>query len=147
MKKLVLALAAVFALAALGCKKEETKAPATDTTAKPTTEPAKTEPAKTEPAKTDTAAPTAPTAQAGEMPAECAEYSKKMEDCLKSPDFPAAAKAQTEQAFKTMKDGWANLGTMPAEAKETAMKAAGDACKQAMDGMKQAGEAMCKGVW
>jgi hypothetical protein len=152
MKKLVLALAAVFALAAIGCQKEEKKAP-------PATDPAKTDPAAkpadpaakpADPAAkpADPAAqPAAPTGQAGDMPAECKEYAEKMNKCLQAPEFPAAAKAQTEQAFKTMTDGWANLGTMPAEAKETAMKAAGDSCKQAMDGMKQAGGAMCPGVW
>ena len=147
MNKLVFALAAVFALSLFGCKKEEKPAE----TAKPTepakTEPAKTEPAKTEPAKTEPAKTEPAPAAGGDMPAECAEYAKKMAACLESDKFPAAAKEQTKTAFETMQKGWADMSAMPAEAKATAQKAAADACTQAMSGMKQAGEAMCPGVW
>ncbi len=144
MKKIVLALAATLALSAFGCKKEEPAKPAEP--AKPTDPAAK--PAEPAAKPADPAAKPAEPAQAGgDMPAECKEYAEKMGKCLQSDKFPAAAKEQTAQAFKTMQDGWSNMGAMPAEAKDTAMKAAADACKQAMDGMKQAGEAMCPGVW
>ena len=142
MKKLVLAISAALALSAFGCKKEEKAAPPAKP-AEPAAKPAEPAAKPAEPA----AKPAEPAAAGGDMPAECKEYAEKMTKCLAAPEFSAAAKDQTAQAFKTMQDGWANMGAMPAEAKTQAMTAAANACKQAMDGMKAAGDSMCKGVW
>jgi hypothetical protein len=134
MKKLVLALAAVLAMSAFACKKEEKADPAkpVDPAVKPVDPAVK---------------PVEPAAAGGEMPPACKEYAEKMDKCLASDKFPAAAKEQTAQAFKAMRDGWGTLGALPAEQKDAQMKAADDACTQAIAGMKAAGDTMCAGVW
>jgi hypothetical protein len=81
-----------------------------------------------------------------ELPAMCKEYSDKMLKCLDSKQFPEAAKAQTKQAFETMKTSW-NFAGIPEQARKAAMDAANTGCQTALDGMKQAGAAMCPGVF
>jgi len=139
MKKLTVLFASAalaLTLGAAGCKKkEETKvddkmAPTTPTT--PTTE--------TKPADPAAAKPTEGTpAPAGDLPAECTEYKATIEKLASCDKMPQQSRDALKQGYDAMSQGWANVGSMPAEAK----KAMADGCKQGTDALKQAAGAMC----
>ena len=73
----------------------------------------------------------------GDMPKECADYMKAIEDMGKC-DKMGAARDSMKQAADAMKQGFANWGSLPADAKKQAMDAAAQGCKQAADGVAQA---------
>lgn len=146
MKKLTILFASAalaLSLGAAGCKKKEEKKvddkamtpPATDPNAKPvdTTKPADT---TAKPADT-TATPPAP--GGGDLPAECNDYKAMIEKLASCDKMPQQSRDALKQGYDAMSQGWANVGSMPAEAK----KAMADGCKQGTDALKQAAGAMC----
>ncbi len=147
MKKLSILFACVamsLTLGVAGCKKKKEEAK-TDTTAPKTEEKAgdmkgsagETKPAETKPAEGGSAAPAA--GGGGDLPAECNDYKAMIEKLASCDKMPQQSRDALKQGYDAMSQGWANIGSMPAEAK----KAMADGCKQGTDALKQAAGAMC----
>lgn len=149
MKKLI----SVFAVAALsttlvvGCKKKadgenkDNMAPKTDE-AKPDDKgsaAAKPDDKKPEEKKDDKGSAAAPAAGGGDLPAECNDYKAAMEKLAACDKMPQASKDALKQGYDAMSQGWANVGSLPPEAK----KAMADGCKQGADALMQSGKALC----
>ena len=83
----------------------------------------------------DKAAPAA----GGDLPTECNEYKGMIEKLASCEKMPQQSRDALKQGYDAMSQGWANIGSMPAEAK----KAMADGCKQGTDALKQAAGAMC----
>src|SRR5689334_14577993 len=121
MKKLTILFASAalaLSLGAAGCKKKE--AAKTDDKMAPAGDP--------KPADTTGAAP------AGDLPAECNDYKAMIEKLASCDKMPQQSRDALKQGYDAMSQGWANVGSMPAEAK----KAMADGCKQGTDALKQA---------
>jgi hypothetical protein len=147
MKKLTILFASAalaLSLGAAGCKKKEAEKKAddkamttpTDPNAKPV-DPAK--PADPGTTTTTTTTTTTPPAPAGDLPAECGDYKAMIEKLASCDKMPQQSRDALKQGFDAMSQGWANVGSMPAEAK----KAMADGCKQGTDALKNAAGAMC----
>jgi len=135
MKKLisVLLLGSVMTLAA--CKKAEDKTK-TDDSAMKADKPADTTTPPPTPPADQAAAPAGGAASTG-LP-ECDAYVAAMDKYMACDKVPQSARDAAKQGLDAMKSGWANMGTMPDDAK----KSAADACKQAVDALKQGAESM-----
>jgi hypothetical protein len=140
MKKLSILFACVavsLTLGAAGCKKKEEKKTEATTEVKTTTETKTTETPAADPnAKPTEATPPAP---GGDLPAECNDYKAMIEKLASCDKMPQQSRDALKQGYDAMATGWANVGSMPAEAK----KAMADGCKQGTDALKQAAGAMC----
>jgi hypothetical protein len=146
MKKLTILFASAalaLSLGAAGCKKKEaaktddTKTAPVDPNTKPV-DPAK--PADTTaPGTTTTTTTTTTTPPTGDLPAECNDYKAMIEKLASCDKMPQQSRDALKQGYDAMSQGWANVGSMPAEAK----KAMADGCKQGTDALKQAAGAMC----
>ena len=152
MKKLSILFACVamsFTLGVAGCKKKDEKkaddkAQTTDPAAAPAdpnAKPTEGQPADPNAAKPadPAAAPADPAAAGGDLPAECNEYKGMIDKLATCEKMPQQSRDALKQSYDAMAQGWANIGSMPAEAK-TAMV---DSCKKAADALKQAAAATC----
>ena len=136
MKKLSALISVLFlgsALSLAACKKDEEKK-GDDKGAKPTEE-TKKEEAKPEPPKED---PKPAEGGAATGLAECDAYVAAMEKYLACDKVPQAARDGAKQGLDAMKGSWGDTAGMPEESKT----AANDACKQAVDALKQGATAM-----
>ena len=141
MKKLSILFACVamsFTLGAAGCKKKEEKKAAdpamtTDKPVDPNAKPADPKPVDPATKPTEGAPPT------GDLPTECNDYKAMIEKLASCDKMPQQSRDALKQGYDAMSQGWANIGSMPAEAK----KAMADGCKQGTDALKQAAGAMC----
>ena len=84
------------------------------------------------------AAGTGAAAAGGSGLAECDEYVAAVDKYMACDKVPQSARDAAKQGIDAMKSSWANMGSMPEEAK----KAAADACKQGVDALKQGAQAM-----
>lgn len=152
-------LTSVFAVAALSlgmmaCKKKkddgaDNNAPKTDegsAMAKPDDKMAKPDDKMAKPADGSGsamapagsgAAPAA--AGGGDLPQECQDYKAAMEKLASCDKMPQASKDALKQGYDAMSQGWANISSLPPEAK----KAMADGCKQGTDALMQSGKALC----
>lgn len=142
MKKLTIMFACVamsLSLGVAGCKKKKeeakTETPAT-APADPNAKPA--DPATPADPAAKPAEGTAPAAT-GDLPAECNEYKDMIEKLAACEKLPQQSRDALKQGYDAMAQGWANIGSMPAEAK-TAMA---DGCKKGTEALKQAAAATC----
>jgi hypothetical protein len=138
MKKLSILFACVamsLTLGVAGCKKK--KEGEGDKTAPKTEEKKADDPAM----KKDMTKPDDKTAPAagGDLPASCTDYKGMIEKLASCDKMPQQSRDALKQGYDAMAQGWANIGSMPPEAK----KAMEDACKQGSDALKQAAGAMC----
>ena len=142
MKKLSILFAITamsLTLGVAGCKKKKEE-PKTDTPSMKTDEKKDDkagETPKTDEKKDDKAA--APAGGGGDLPAECNDYKAMIEKLASCDKMPQQSRDALKQGYDAMSQGWANVGSMPAEAK----KAMADGCKQGTDALKQAAGAMC----
>lgn len=83
------------------------------------------------------AAPAA--AGGGDLPQECQDYKGAMEKLAACDKMPQASKDALKQGYDAMSQGWANISSLPPEAK----KAMADGCKQGTDALMQSGKALC----
>lgn len=81
---------------------------------------------------------TAAAAGGGDLPQECQDYKAAFEQLAKCDKLPAASKDAMKQGFDATSAAWANMSTMPVDAK--AQMATG--CKAGHDGIKQSASAM-----
>src|SRR5438067_603216 len=77
---------------------------------------------------------------AGDLPKECQDYIKAMDDLAKCDKMPAASRDAMKQGLDAMKSSW-NFKDLPADAKKTAMEAAATACKSGADALAQGAKA------
>ena len=89
----------------------------------------------------DTTAAAGSAAAAGDaagLPQECADYKAAMEKYAACDKVPAETKDAMKKGFEASSAAWANIGSMPADAK--AQMATG--CKQGVDALKQGASAL-----
>jgi len=142
MKKLSALISVLFlgtALSLAACKKDEEKKDEGAKAGEKATEekPADVKPADEKPAEPAEPAPAAGGAAATGL-AECDTYVAAMEKYLACDKVPQAARDGAKQGLDAMKGSWGDAANMPEEAK----KATNDACKQAVDALKQGASAM-----